>query len=68
MSFSNDNNENEKELKQISLSIDKKLKTKYYSIREFKKGYIISKYYNIGNENLKNTKINLDKGVQKNSN
>ena len=68
MSLSNENNENEKELKQISLFIDKKLKTKYYSVREFKKGYIISKYYNIGNDKLKNIKTNLDKAIQKNIN
>ena len=56
----NENNEDGKELKQFSLTIDKKIQTKHYSIREFKKGYIISKYYNIENDKLKNIKISLD--------
>ena len=46
-----ENNENEKELKQFSLTIDKSRKTKYYSMKLFKKGYMISNDFK--NENGK---------------
>ena len=60
LSSFNEDIKNEKELKQFSLTIDKKIKTKYYSIKEFKKGNITSKYYNKNNHKFEDIKNNLE--------
>ena len=65
-SFDENNDiDNEKELKQLSLSIDTKIKAKYYSIREFKEGYIVSHYYNKDNDRYENIKTSIDSLNQK---
>ena len=60
LSSFDEDNENERELKQFSLTIDKKIKANNYSIRVFKKGHIISKYYNNENKKLENIKNDLE--------
>ena len=53
-----DNYENEKELKQYSLTIDKSRKAKNYSMKLFKKGYMIYNHYK--NDNGKLIKTSYD--------
>ena len=55
-----ENKEKEKELKQFSLTVDKNINPKYYSIREFKNGYIISRYYSKEKGKFENIKTNSD--------
>ena len=52
--------EYEKEIKQFSISFGKNIRNKY-SVREFKKGYIISSYYNMDNDSkYENIKTSFD--------
>ena len=54
------NNENEKELKQYSLTINKKNKTLSYKIKEFSKQYIVSNHFNPENGKFMRIKKNSD--------
>ena len=63
LSSFDEDNEKEKELKQFSLTIDKKIKTKYYSIKEFKEGNIISKFYNNNNHIFEDIKNDLETSI-----
>ena len=51
-SYNENENEIEKEINQYSLTIDKKNNKRYYSIKQFKRGNIISNFYNINNGKL----------------
>ena len=51
-SYNENENEIEKEINQYSLTIDKKNNKRYYSINQFKRGNIISNFYNINNGKL----------------
>ena len=59
LSSFDENNEKEKELKQFSLTIDSKRKTKNYSMKLFKKGCMIYNYYQNDNGKLIKTNYNI---------
>ena len=59
-SYNENENEIEKEINQYSLTIDKKNNKRYYSIKQFKRGNIISNFYNINNGKLEKMKNNFN--------
>ena len=56
-----ENDKNEKEIKQFSLTIYKREKNNSYSVKDLKKGYIKSSYYKMDNgSKFENIKTNYD--------